>query len=158
MATAVRILIDGMAHGLFTGNKLADHDYLVHTTRDIEELQRWRLGPDQYHKERLAAVKAIEGRTEEWFWSLEGEVRKIDNLAYRIAAAEQMMASTAAAIKGLQALVSAQSGDIKVIREILQRIEAGSEEMRGRRKRQPRRPLFRGASYHPEYRLATILA
>ncbi|MGD9481517.1 hypothetical protein [Shinella sp. G-2] len=51
-------------------------------------------------------------------------MRKIDNLAYRIAAAEQTTASTAAAIKDLQALVSAQSEDIKVIKEILQRIEA----------------------------------
>lgn len=97
----------------------------TNTTRDLEELQRWRNGHDQYRKERLAEVKANEGRTEERFRSLEGEVRKIDNLAYRIAAAEQTTASTAAAIKDLQALVSAQSGDIKVIREILQRIEAG---------------------------------
>lgn len=97
----------------------------ANTTRDIEELQRWRSGHEQYHKERLAEVKAIEGRTEERFRSIEGEVRKIDNLAYRIAAAEQTTANTAAAIKDLQALVSAQSGDIKVIREILQRIEAG---------------------------------
>ena len=97
----------------------------ANTTRDIEELQRWRADHEQYNKERLAEVKAREGRTEERFRSIESEVRKIDNLSYRIAAAEQSAASTAAAIKDLQALVSAQSGDIKVIREILQRIDAG---------------------------------
>lgn len=97
----------------------------TNTTRDIEELQRWRAGHDQYHKERLAEVKSIEGRTEERFRTIEGEVRKIDNLAFRVAAAEQSVASTATAIRDLQALVSAQSGDIKVIREILQRLEAG---------------------------------
>lgn len=97
----------------------------ANTTRDVEELQRWRMGHEQYHKERLAEVKSIEGRTEERFRSIEGEVRKIDNLTYRIAAAEQTTATTAASIKDLQTLVSAQSGDIKVIREILQRIEAG---------------------------------
>lgn len=97
----------------------------ANTTRDVEDLQHWRIGHEQYHKERLAEVKGIEGRTEERFRAIEGEVRKIDGLSYRIAAAEQSTATTAAAIKDLQALVSAQSGDIKVIREILQRIEAG---------------------------------
>lgn len=97
----------------------------TNATRDIEELQRWKAGHDQYHKERLAEVKAIEGRTEERFRSIESEVRKIDGLAFRVAATEQSAASTSAAIKDLQALVSAQSGDIKVIREILQRLEAG---------------------------------
>ena len=97
----------------------------TNATRDIEELQRWKAGHDQYHKERLAEVKAIEGRTEERFRSIESEVRKIDGLAFRVAATEQSAASTSAAIKDLQTLVSAQSGDIKVIREILQRLEAG---------------------------------
>ncbi|WLR98737.1 hypothetical protein [Shinella sumterensis] len=97
----------------------------ANTTRDVEELQRWRMGHEQYHKERLAEVKSVEGRTEERFRSIESEVRKIDNLTYRIAAAEQTTATTSAAIKDLQSLVSAQSGDIKVIREILQRLEAG---------------------------------
>lgn len=83
------------------------------------------MGHEQYHKERLAEVKSVEGRTEERFRSIESEVRKIDNLTYRTAAAEQTTATTSAAIKDLQSLVSAQSGDIKVIREILQRLEAG---------------------------------
>lgn len=97
----------------------------ANTTRDVEELQRWRMGHEQYHKERLAEVKSVEGRTEERFRSIESEVRKIDNLTYRIAEAEQTTVTTLAAIKDLQSLVSAQSGDIKVIREILQRLEAG---------------------------------
>lgn len=104
----------------------------ANTTRDIEDLQRWRLGHEAYHKERLAEVKAMEGRTEERFRTIEAEVRKIDGLAYRIGAAEQSMATTAAAIRDLQDLVSAQSGDIKVIREILQRIEAGQRGSVGR--------------------------
>ena len=86
----------------------------ANTTRDIEELQRWRSGHEQYHKERLAEVKAaIEGRTEERFRSIEGEVRKIDNLAYRIAAAEQTTASTAAAINDLQSLSPRNRGILR---------------------------------------------
>ncbi|MBD9509980.1 hypothetical protein IB265_24705 [Ensifer sp. ENS10] len=83
----------------------------VNKGRDIEELQKWR--------------SAMEARSEERFRALESEVRKIDNLAYRVASTEQSSTSTAAAIKDLQTLVSQQSGDLKVIKEILQRVEGG---------------------------------
>jgi len=55
--------------------------------------------------------------------SLKG--RKADQLSYRVTVTEQTTTSTATAIKELQNLVSQQAGDIKVVREILQRIEAG---------------------------------
>lgn len=100
----------------------------IDKSRDIEELQIWRTGHDQYHKERLAEVKAVEGRTEERFRSLEADGRKatsmLENLSYRVTVTEQTTTSTASAIKELQNLVSQQAGDIKVVREILQRIEA----------------------------------
>ncbi|WP_342242627.1 hypothetical protein [Ensifer sp. OTU672] len=97
----------------------------VNKGRDIEELQNWKAGHELLHKERLVEVKAIEARNEERFRSLESEVRKIDNLSYRLTVTEQSSTSTAAAIKDLQSLVSQQSGDLKVIKEILQRVEGG---------------------------------
>ncbi len=97
----------------------------VNKGRDIEELQNWKAGHELLHKERLVEVKAIETRNEERFRSLESEVRKIDNLSYRLTVTEQSSTSTAAAIKDLQSLVSQQSGDLKVIKEILQRVEGG---------------------------------
>jgi len=42
-----------------------------------------------------------------------------------VAVTEQTTTSTATAIRVLQNLVSQRAGDIKVVREILQRIEAG---------------------------------
>jgi len=83
----------------------------VNKGRDIEELQKWR--------------SAMEARSEERFRSIESEVRKIDNLAYRVASTEQSTTSTASAIKDLQGLLSQQAGDLKVIKEILQRVEGG---------------------------------
>lgn len=97
----------------------------VNKGRDIEELQNWKAGHELLHKERLVEVKGIEARNEERFRSLESEVRKIDNLSYRLTVTEQSSTSTAAAIKDLQTLVSQQSGDLKVIKEILQRVEGG---------------------------------
>lgn len=78
----------------------------ANTTRDIEELQAANI------------------RTEERFRNIETEVRKIDNLSYRITLTEQSTTSTATAIEELKDGFSQQSGDLKVIREILQRIEA----------------------------------
>lgn len=101
----------------------------VDKSRDIEDLQTWRTGHEQLHKERLVEVKAGEARSEERFRSLEADTRKavsqIENLAYRVTVTEQSTTSTATAIRDLQNLVSQQAGDIKVVREILQRIEAG---------------------------------
>lgn len=54
---------------------------------------------------------------------LETETRQIDNLAFRITAAESSNATVSRALDELQATVSQQSGDLRVIREILQRIE-----------------------------------
>ncbi len=95
----------------------------VNKGRDIEELQNWKAGHELLHKERLVEVKAIEARNEERFRSLESEVRKIDNLSYRLTVTEQTSSSTAGAIKDLQGLLSQQAGDLKVIKEILQRVE-----------------------------------
>lgn len=101
----------------------------VDKSRDIEDLQAWRTDHEQLHKERLVEVKAGEARSEERFRSLEADMRKvvsqIENLAYRVTVTEQSTTSTATAIRDLQNLVSQQAGDIKVVREILQRIEAG---------------------------------
>jgi len=102
----------------------------IDKSRDIEELQAWRTGHDQYHKERLAEVKAGEGRTEERFKSLESDIRKIDQITYRVTVVEQSTTTTAMAIKELQTTMSETSGDLKVVREILQRIEA-SQRQRG---------------------------
>jgi chromosome segregation ATPase len=100
----------------------------VDKSRDIEELQTWRAGHEQYHKERLAEVKAQEARMEERFRGLESDSRKttsqVENLSYRVTVTEQTSTSTATAIKELQSAVSQLTGDTKVVREILQRIEA----------------------------------
>ncbi|NSZ52999.1 hypothetical protein G6K96_08525 [Agrobacterium vitis] len=52
-------------------------------------------------------------------------MRKLDNLAYRIDVAERSATSISQAIKDLQITASGQSGDLREMRVILQRIEAG---------------------------------
>lgn len=68
----------------------------------------------------LASYKAA---TDVRLTGVETAVRQIDNLAYRMSAAENVNAGVSRALDDLQAAVSDQSGDIKLMREILQRIE-----------------------------------
>lgn len=58
--------------------------------------------------------------------ALEGLPRQIDNLTFRLGAAESNNASIAKSLADLQTAVAQQSGDLKVVREILQRIERQS--------------------------------
>lgn len=54
---------------------------------------------------------------------IEAQTRQLDSLAYRIGAAEASNAAVSRIMSDLQASVAQQSGDIKVVREILQRLE-----------------------------------
>lgn len=78
----------------------------ANTTRDIDDL------------------KAFVVRTDERLKTLEGEARKIDGITFRLGVNERSTSDTVTAIKELQTLISELSGDLRVSREILQRIEA----------------------------------
>ena len=100
----------------------------VNTRRDVDELVEWKDKHELYHKDRLAEVKTIEAAYNERIRS--GEVRdndfdrKLDNLTYRVTVTEQSAVSITTSFKELQDVVNKQSGDIQVVREILQRMEA----------------------------------
>lgn len=57
---------------------------------------------------------------------LETDTRQIDNLAFRMAAAESSNATVTKVMADLQAAVAQQSGDIRVVREILTRLDRQS--------------------------------
>ncbi len=101
----------------------------VNKSRDIEELQNWRVGHEQLHKERLVEVKAGEARNDEWKRGVEADIRKlsgiVDNLSYRVTANEQATIAVAQSNKETQTAITQLGGDMRVVKEILQRIEAG---------------------------------
>lgn len=101
----------------------------VDKSRDIEDLQTWRASHEQLHKERLVEVKSIEARADERFKNLESDVRKLsgmtDNLSYRITTNEQATSGIASTVKDIQTQLSQQSGDLREIKVILQRMEKG---------------------------------
>jgi septal ring factor EnvC (AmiA/AmiB activator) len=99
----------------------------VDKSRDIDDLQVWRSNHEQLHKERLVEVKSIEARADERFKNLETDVRKLsamaDNLSYRITTNEQATSGIASTVKDIQTQLSQQSGDLREIKVILQRME-----------------------------------
>lgn len=101
----------------------------VDKSRDIEELQGWRLDHEQLHKERLVDVKANEARTDEKFKSVEADVRKLtgltDNLSFRLTTNENATTGIAQTVKDIQQSLSQQSGDLREIKVILERMEKG---------------------------------
>ncbi|MEN3146111.1 hypothetical protein ABCW43_02230 [Neorhizobium sp. IRAMC:178] len=108
----------------------------ANTTRDIEDLMKWRLSHEEYHKERLAETRAIAASVNERLRAEEvkgNEVeRKIDNLTYRVTVAEQSAVSVTSSIKDLQTGFNKQASDLQVVKEILLRMEAVQQGRPGR--------------------------
>ncbi len=101
----------------------------VDKSRDIKDLQGWRTNHEQLHKERLVDVKANEARNDEKFKSVEADVRKLtsltDSLNFRLTTNENATTGIASTVKDIQTQLSQQSGDLREIKVILQRMEKG---------------------------------
>ncbi|MBB4092379.1 hypothetical protein HGG72_19085 [Ochrobactrum pecoris] len=97
-----------------------------------DQTARW-TSHDELHKNRLADVKANDARYDERLKSVESDVRKLaasnDNLSYRIATNEQATLNASQAIKEFQGTLVQLGGDMRVVKEILQRIEAGQKRV-----------------------------
>lgn len=92
--------------------------------RRSETEQRWR-DHDQLHKDRAADNAAKAAKDEERFRNIENEVRKIDQLTYRLTVQEQGAANLTKSVEELKVTVNGQASDLRVIREILQRLDPG---------------------------------
>lgn len=133
MINGVLLVIGFAATFITVGSYKTDLEKtLSANTKDIAALEArqadlW-LKHAELHKERLAEVKANDASTNERFRISEqraNEVdRKIDNLTYRVTVAEQSTANITSSIRELQGLVNKTAGDLQVVREILQRMEA----------------------------------
>ncbi len=97
---------------------------------NVDEMGRkydaWIANHEQYHKDRLAEVSANAARTDQRFMALEASARKLENLEYRITVQEQGAANLARNLEELKSAVNSQSADIRVIREILTRLDPRS--------------------------------
>lgn len=94
---------------------------------DLSTLRRdfteYRTGHEQLHKDRLAAVSATEARFDARLGVLETAIRKQDNIEYRVTVVEQGSANLARAVDELKAALNSVVTDIRVVREIVTRLD-----------------------------------
>ena len=97
----------------------------------IERMERDQVGKwiahEQYHRERIVETKDVQKEAATMTASLRADVisisRKVDTLEYRQSQTEQSVGSITASMKDIQGLVSGQSGDIKLLLQLVQRQE-----------------------------------
>lgn len=85
----------------------------VNRSRDVDELQSWKLSQTAHSDVLEARVDKVEAQ--------------VNNHEYRINIGEQSNANTVSSIKDVQSTLNQQSGDLRVVKEILQRIEAAQK-------------------------------
>lgn len=91
------------------------------------EAANWRDGHLQYHRERATDVSTQAARVDERIKQLETQNRTIDNLSYRMTVQEQGTTSLANAVNELRQTLNALSGDVRITREIVTRIDKGAK-------------------------------
>lgn len=94
-----------------------------------DQVKAWEAH-QQVHKDRLGDVKEREGRYEQRFIAIEKEQRRTDQLEYRLNVQEQQSIQTSAAIKEFSSSLNSLSGDVRVVKEILQRLDQPSKAIR----------------------------
>lgn len=85
----------------------------VNRSRDVDELQSWKLSATAHTEVLEARVDKVEAQ--------------VNNHEFRINMGEQLNASTVASIKDVNSTLNKQSVDLGVMKEILQRIEAAQK-------------------------------
>lgn len=110
--------------GIFIGVGTTGITWGVFATRlenaDIKTSD-WITRHEALHRERSVMVLNADTRLDQRILTLEGESRKIENLAYRMTVAEQSNLTTSKSIERLTDTVNNQSTDIRVMREIIER-------------------------------------
>ena|GEM_PF-3602470 len=94
------------------------------------DAQTWRDSHLVYHRERAQEAAASTARADERLKTLEAEARQMDRMEYRLTVQEQGTTSLTAAVAELRQTINDQSGDIRLIREIVQRLDGGEQNGR----------------------------
>jgi hypothetical protein len=96
-------------------------------SRDIEDLQNWRKDFIVQTEATAARVDQRLKTVEEKQGSSDGDIK---TLGFRMSASEQSVGSVLASIKDLTSSVNELNGDVKVVREILQRQDRQGANLR----------------------------
>lgn len=97
--------------------------------RDIRDLDNWKVEHLEHHRERAADLAAQFSAVNQRLSGFDEDRRRIDQLTFRIGSAEENTRNAAEANAQLQSTVNALAGDMRVMREILERLDQRRAEL-----------------------------
>lgn len=105
--------------------------YWANTVRDLEELKKWQENHDKVTEGRLIENRTLRGQTEERLKSIERDAtvgdRTQDQIQYRVTVLESSLAIQTQQSQKIDDKLSELSGDVKLVKELLQRQEAANK-------------------------------
>lgn len=105
--------------------------YWANTVRDIEELKEWRGAHEKTVETRLAESREQRGQTEARVRAAETKAiemeRRVDQTVYRVTVLETSLSTQQEQQQKLTEVLSDLQGDMKVVRELVQRMDAANK-------------------------------
>ncbi|KTR08558.1 hypothetical protein NS365_01075 [Aureimonas ureilytica] len=90
----------------------------------IERLEEFKVAHEAYHDKRANELAELAGRNDQRFAGIDAQLRRVDELTFRVARADESISSTKEAIGKLEGTVNSLISDIRVMREILERMDS----------------------------------
>lgn len=105
--------------------------YWANTVRDIEELKEWRDTHEKTVENRLSESREQRGQTEARVRAAETKAiemeRRVDQTVYRVTVLETSLSTQQEQQQKLTEVLSELQGDMKVVRELVQRMDAANK-------------------------------
>ena len=117
---AIVIAVYLVSFGEFRAQVFESNRNLENLTNNVEE---WRVAHLDYHRERATELNSANARVEQRITGLENRIQEVATLTHRVTVVEQGAASLTKSVAELTSAMSTISGDIRVIRESILRLE-----------------------------------
>ena len=115
-----------ISFGEFRAQVFESNRNIAALTENVEE---WRTAHMDYHRDRLADLNTTTARTDQRLKVVEERMQELSTLSYRVTVVEQGAASLTKSVAELTAAMSVISGDIRVIRESILRLERANGDL-----------------------------
>ena len=100
-------------------------------TQSVSDLDRrfnaWTDDHERFHAQRQVDTTADRARMDERIKSIEMESRSLENIRYRLTVQEQGATNLARTVDELRQAIAQQNSDIRLIREIVTRLDPGPQ-------------------------------
>lgn len=117
---AVVVAVYLVSFGEFRAQVFESNRSVASLASDVED---WRVAHMDYHRERYGEWAGAKAEVEQRIGRLENRLQDLSTLTHRVTVVEQGAASLTKSVAELTSAMSTISGDIRVIRESILRLE-----------------------------------